>query len=104
MAYVAETVYTLPTDDSPINSDEKNIMNAVFKEQQSTVRKFLDGSKDIILAGIIFFLVSIPPVDDFIRKMIPSTNDSVYTLLLVKCLAFMVLYFLLKNLYLARKE
>lgn len=100
----ADAIIQLPTDQNPPSHNEVQIVDTLFQEKQTAVEKFLTGSKDVLLIGIIFLIFSMPQVDDMIKKFIPISATSLYILLLIKTLMFMLIYFVLKNMYLVRKK
>jgi hypothetical protein len=63
-----------------------------------------EGTQDIALAGLLFILFSVKPVEDAIVKFFPSTGTSLYILVGVKCFLFMLTFFVVKNMYLAKKS
>lgn len=99
----SDNIDSLPTDKNPPSKGEIDIMESLFKKTHGTVEKLFDGTKDIMLIGLLFIIFSIPQLDGFVHKIVPSTANSPYILLFVKTLFFMFVYFLIKNLYLVRK-
>jgi len=100
----ADNIASLPTDASPPNPSEVQVLDALFKENKSTVQRFLDGTKDVILAGLLFALFFLPQIDDLIKKFFPSSIKSDYILLFIRTCLFMLVYFFLKNFYLVRSK
>ena len=100
----ADSIDTLPTDQNMPTHKEILIVDTLFKEKHTLIQTILNGTKDVLIVGFIFILLSIPQTDDFIRKFISSTQNSPYILLFVKTLIFMVCYFVVKNIYLVRKK
>lgn len=99
-----DSLETLPVDQTEPTEAEKQLVNSLFKEKVSTVNRFLNGIRDVLLLGLLFLLVCLPQTGEIIQKFCPSTCSSVYMLLLVRTLVFMLLYFIVKNLYLARMQ
>lgn len=100
----ADPIQNLPTDPSPPSPSESQILDTLFKEKQGAVQKVLDGTKDILVAGLLFILFSLPQTDEYIRKFFPALATSPYILLFCKALAFMLIFFIIKNMYLVRKR
>jgi hypothetical protein len=99
-----DVIDNLPTDPTAIPSHgEIQILDTLFKQKKGTVDRVLEHSRDVLIVGLIFVVFSLPQIDGVISKLIPSTENSPYMLMLVKALAVMLLYFILKNWYLARK-
>lgn len=101
---LGDSIASLPTDSTPPNPSEVQVLDTLFKRDKSTVQKFLDGTKDIILAGLLFALFSIPQVNSLIYKLFPSSTKSEYILLFIRVCIFMLLFFVLKNFYLVRNK
>jgi hypothetical protein len=93
----------LPTDNTAMSHNEIQILDTLFKEQKADMYRLMYGTRDIALAGLLFIIFSIQPVDELVFKFVPSARNSPYILLGVKTLLFMVAFFVIKNLYLARK-
>ena len=98
----SDNIDSLPTDKNKPSEGEIQLVNTLFKEQ-STVQKILEGTKDILIIGLLFVGFSLPQMDDVVKKIIPSTQSSPYILLLTKAIIFMLVFFIVKNLYLVRK-
>ena len=99
-----DSIDSLPIDkNGQISQSENNIVNMLFGKDQSTVQKVLDGTKDVLVIGIFFAILSSPIADSTIQKIFPASSTSPYILILIKSLIFMLLYFLFKNMYLVKK-
>ena len=59
--------------------------------------------KTMIIYAMIFIVLSLTAVDDFLRKMVPVTATSQAMLLLVKGGIFAILVFMVQNLHLVSK-
>ena len=44
-----------------------------------------------------------PQVDDFVKKIVPSSEKSIYILLGIKAIAVIAVFYFLNNMYLVRK-
>ena len=93
----------LPFDQTVLSHNEVRIVDTLFKQQQGVVDKILTNSKDVLLVGTLFMIFSLTPIDDFLLKMIPIARNSEYSLLIVKAVLIMLVFFLLKNIHLVRK-
>jgi hypothetical protein len=98
----ADSIESLPTDKNALSHSEMQIMDTLF-QKKALFDTILNATKEVLIAGILFIILSLPQVDEQIKKFVPSTNTSPYILLGVKCLIFMVLFFVVKNMYLVRK-
>jgi len=99
----SDSIDTLPVDQNPPSHSEIQIMDTLFKQSHSTVQKILNGTKDVMLVGILFMIFSLPQVNEFVFKTFPSAQNSPYILLLAKAIMCMIAYFVIKNMYLVRK-
>ena len=92
----------LPVNDSEPTQVENQFVDILFKEKLSTAQKILHGTRDVLLLGLLFLVISLPQLDTILHKFFPSTVDSPYMLLFIRTLLFMLVYFIVKNLYLAK--
>ena len=100
----ADIIDSLPTDQSIPTHSEIQIVDTFFKQRQNALQKIFNGTQDVIIVGLLFVVFSLPQIDDFIKKFAPSTENSPYILMFVKTLLFMFCYFVVKNMYLVRKN
>ena len=101
---LTDSISSLPVDNNPPVPDEIKILDTLFKENQNSFYLFFEGVKEVILAGLLFVLLSIPQTNEYIIRIFPFSQTSPINLLLVKTFLFMGLFFVLKNLYLIRKK
>ncbi len=98
-----DSILSLPVDDIEPTESEMRVVDSLFKKQRKTFMTLFEGSQDILVVGGIFFVFSLPQVNDILEKLIPSTKESVWMKLFIKTLLVMLAYFLLKNFHLSRK-
>ena len=102
---MADKLDTLPVDSTPLNHNEISLVNNLFqKENYPVIDKIVYGLKDVIVASIVFFLVSLPLIDEGVKKVFPSTTNSVYMMALIKTMVFGVIFFVLNNLSLVKAK
>jgi len=94
---MADPIIQLPTDNSLPNKEELTIVNTIFKKHSNTISTVVNEMKDSIIAGIIFIILSLPQVDEFIKSLVTFTNNSPILLTLVKALIFIILFYFIKN-------
>lgn len=99
-----DPIENLPTDKTVPSHTEIQIVDTLFKQKQTTIQNMLAGTKDVLIVGFVFAILSIPQIDPLITKLVPITATSPYIMLLVKTLIMMIVYFVLKNLYLVRNK
>ena len=98
-----DNIDTLPTDQSVPSHSEIQMVETYFKKKLTTVQKILSGAKEFVFLLILFIVFSLPQVDSILRKII-SAAESPYILVAIKGVLFVVVYFIIKNLYLVRKS
>lgn len=97
-----DLIVDLPTDKTMPSHEEIRIIDAMFQKNKGIMEKIAIDAKDAIVLGILFAIMSAPPVTDFLTKFFPSMG-SPYMSILIRSIIFMLLYYVLKNLYLVRK-
>lgn len=98
----SDSIETLPTDKNAVSHSELQIVDSLF-QQKPAFDAILSGTKEVLLAGFLFVLLSLPQADELIKKVFKSSTTSPYILLIIKAIVFMVLFFVIKNMYLVRK-
>ena len=101
---VGDMIEQLPADTSVPSHNEIRIVDQLFQQKKSIFDKILHNTKDMIILGGLFVIFSLPFIDNLIQKFLTVTSTSPYILVGVKTLLFVFSYFLIKNLYLARKD
>ena len=99
-----DIIEQLPVDTSVPSHNEIRITDQLFQQKKSIFDKILHNTKDILIIGGLFIVFSLPFVDNLITKFITVAGSSPYILIGVKTLLFVFSYFIIKNLYLARKR
>lgn len=99
-----DIIEQLPVDTSVPSHNEIRITDQLFQQKKSIFDKILHNTKDILILGGLFIIFSLPFVDNLITKFITVAGSSPYILIGVKTLLFVFSYFIIKNLYLARKR
>lgn len=100
---MGDIIENLPYDQTIPSHNEIRIVDTLFKREKSVFDRIMSHTKNIWIMGVLFVCFSLPPVDILINKWIPITTSSPYILICIKALMFMFSYFLIKNIYLARK-
>src|SRR5689334_891756 len=95
-------INTLPIDKIPPTKQESELMTKFF-ENRGSFYNLCTEFKDIIILGIIYFIVGLPFLDGIIKSFFTSAQNSSYILLGIKTLIFMLLYFIFTNFWLSRK-
>lgn len=92
---ILETLYP---DDSKNNSPPLKNPQDISKDAQKTWFHF----KDIIIATILFFIINMPFTERLLEKVVKT--DNIYYKLAYKSVTFAVLFFVINNFYLSRKN
>ena len=99
----SDDIEKLPIDNNYVpTQNENDIIDSLFGVEKSVMNNIVNETKDLIIIAILFIVLSLKDVDDLIKKFIPVTQNSVYILLLIKTLSFVVIFWIIKNFYLSR--
>jgi hypothetical protein len=97
-----DPIDTLPIDQLPPSHEDIKLTDILFKKNKKIIDIILADAKNVLLMGILFIIFSLPIVDDIICRYINIANNSIYILIVIKAIFFMIIYYLINNLYLAR--
>jgi len=104
MSKFSDEINQLPFDQNTPTDTEIQIVNSLFKENYTAFEKLFYGLKDVFVVGILFFILSMPQIDNIVKTYYPYTSTSTYSLSIVKAVLFMIAYFIVKNMYLAQRR
>ena len=93
-----DIIENLPTNTNVPSHDEIEIMDKLFYTDNSG---FLNELKKIVILAILYVIMSLPPVEDIIKKFVPITQKSPYILLIVKTLCFVCVFWFIDNFHLS---
>lgn len=100
---MADLLESLPTDQNPLNHYETQFINSLFKkENHYDIKNIAFELKESIAGGVLFIILSIPYIDDLVKRFIPSTTNSLLILLFIKGIIFIALFWIITNYALAR--
>lgn len=91
---MADYIKSLPTDEEKLGIHETFIMNTLLSNTQASepiLHKILAEIKEPIKFSVIFVLLQIPFIDEFIKSAVPYTSKHPYSLLIFKAVVFIVL-------------
>lgn len=100
---MGDMINQLPSDSSVPSHNEIRIVDQLFQQKKGIFDKILSQSKDIIILGGLFILFSLPFTDNLLKQFISVSGTSPYILVGIKTLLFVLIYFIIKNIYLVRK-
>ena len=101
---MSDIIDELPTDQSIPSHSEINMVNTLFKQNRGKMEIIFDELKSSMLIGVLFILFSMPQVDDLVKRLVPSSEKSIYILLGIKAISVMAIFYFLNNMYLVRKK
>lgn len=99
---MGDSIANLPTDHTPPSHSEIEIVNTLFKKNQSIFEAIMFDVKDAIIVGILFAIFTSTQMDGMLKKFFPSM-ESAYMSIFIRAVAFMIMYYIIKNLHLVRK-
>lgn len=99
---MGDFIKNLPTDNTVITTNEMNIMNTLFQENKKNIKTLYSGTKDIIIAGVLFFIFTLPFIDSMLGYCLNFVNNSSLIMNVTKSIIFMVLLFFCQNFFLAK--
>ena len=99
-----DPITQLPVDKTPPSQNEIHIIDTLFKKHRGTMDVIFEEAKDSIIVCILVIMFCLPYIDNFVYKMLPMTQKSIYFLVLVKGLLASFIYWILKHFYLSRKS
>jgi hypothetical protein len=100
----ADNISDLPTNRIQPSHNEIKIVDTLFKKHSSTLGNITKEFKDSIVLGILFLILSLPQVDNLFKKYISITNNSIYMLILIKTIFFIVALWIIKNYNLLKRD
>lgn len=99
----SDLLQKLPVDNNEPTKEEVNVIQSLFPPKQNKEMQLIfNEAKESIIVGILFLIFSVPYLDTVIQKILPLAQ-SPFIMILVKVALMMVLYWVIKHFYLARK-
>jgi hypothetical protein len=99
----ADVLSNLPSDKTQPTHNELHIVDTLFTQHGKGISAMVNESKDSVLVGLLFVVFSLPMVDDFIKRFVTPAQNSPYILVGVKAIMVMIVYWIVKHFYLAKK-
>lgn len=99
-----DIISQLPSDNALPTHNEMVIVDKLFQEKKSIIMKILNGSKEFLILAGLFIVFSLPFVHNTLSSFIPIMDRSQYIGIIIKASIFVVIYFIIKNSYLAKKK
>jgi hypothetical protein len=99
-----DVISNLPTDQSIPSEQELLLINSLFEEKKTPIKRIVNEAYEPFFVGILFVILSIPKVDEMINLYIPVTQNSIYFLLLTKMFIIMILFWIIKHFHLNLKK
>ena len=82
----------LQTDDSVVNDNDKYVITTIFNHEHVQKNYHV---KHVVIASLLFFVLSLPRLDDCIDEKIRLSNS--YYKMGIKASIFFIAYFLIIN-------
>lgn len=99
---MGDYIKNLPTDTTVATINEMNIVNTLFQENKKSIKILCSGTKDIIIAGILFFVFTLPFINSILGYCLNFVNNSSLLMNITKTVIFMVILFFSQNFFLSR--
>jgi hypothetical protein len=99
----ADPISSLPTNKSVPSYNEIKLIDTLFKNEPIALGNIVKEFKDSVMMCLAFIIMSLPQIDDAIKKFIPATVNP-YILLISKGIIFGILFWLIKNFGLIKKD
>lgn len=99
---IPDNLDQLPTDKTQPTHEEMRIINTLFKENNSSAGKLFIEFRPLVILAILFIIVSLPQVEDFIKKLPIHIPNNSYVMLILKALILVFAYYFINNMYLVR--
>ena len=100
---LADNLQYLPTNKLSPSPTDLHLTDQIFGPETTLTTKFISEGKESIIIGLLFIIFSLPQIDELIKKILPIARNSVYFLILIKSLLFIIIFWLIKNFYLSKK-
>lgn len=94
----------LPVDNQLPTHEEINLINTIFKKEKTNIEKILEEFKSVIFIGILYILLSLIYVDNFIKSILPITLKYPYIIILIKAIILMLVVWIINNYWLLKKN
>ena len=94
----------LPVDDVAPSPKEVHLVDSLFKQQPSIVKKVTAEIKDIVVVIALFMLFSLPPVIRLMEGWFTIMQTSPYINIMIRALLFTATFWTIKHLYLSRNR
>ena len=99
---MGDYIKNLPTDSTVATTNEMNIVNSLFQENKKSIKTLCSGTKDIIIAGILFFVFTLPFINSILGYCLNFVNNSSLLMNITKSIIFMIILFFCQNFFLSR--
>lgn len=108
MTEEGDVIIDLPKDTIPPTLEEKEMMSWLYgtseKQLPTDGMVLWNESRNVLLAGVLFFIFSFPMCTDICQRMIPITRNSTLFSIIALTIIFMVTLWILQNISLLFKK
>ena len=68
---MSDKIQGLPVDEGEVSPQEAHVVNTFFRENRTKLQSIYMELKETFVAGILFAILSLPPVDGMIQTFVP---------------------------------
>lgn len=90
---MADLIRNLPVDKTQPNHNDMMVVNQLFQQNEHSVKRIVFELKEPLLAGLLFFIFSLPFVDSIIHKV---SSKPIPTIIIKTILVIVIFYFIHK--------
>lgn len=94
---MADPINILPMDEEPLTSNEKNMMEAITKSQQTSFHRFIHELRQPLIYAVLFVLLNLSQTNNLIQGIVPYAQRSDEALLITKTVIFISVILFSKN-------
>ena len=87
---LAESIFTKPSKDANDDHDNRENYEPVMTSSAPSSSSIWDIAKDVLLAGLLFYILSLPMLDGVILSIVPIESPLIVNL--IKAVLFMILF------------
>ena len=105
----SDAISSLPTDTVKPSHSEVSLVNTLFSPNHSELKQRLGNEiKELLILILLFMVLSLPQADELITKFVHVPTNSPgsisYILLVIKAVIMVILFWIIRNFYLAKRN
>lgn len=90
----------LPIDNHTISSQEKQVVDLLFKNTTTEIKKYtkwVHEFKEGLFIALLFLIFSLSFIDECIKKIIPISNNYSIIIYIIKIVLIIIIFWIFKN-------